>query len=82
MILLMSTPNIEKWLDKLLKAIYNLAKSNRKEEKVMTKAQETLKADIEKINDESTVEKVRIFIMGILAQQEISQPRNPPGQTA
>lgn len=48
----------------------------------MTKAQETLKADIEKINDESTVEKVRIFIMGILAQQEISQPRNPPRQSA
>lgn len=48
----------------------------------MTKAQEILKADIEKINDESTVEKVRIFIMGILAQQEISQPCNSPKQKA
>lgn len=49
---------------------------------MMTKAQENLKADIEKINDKTTIEKVRIFIMGILAQQEISQPRNPPKQSA
>lgn len=49
---------------------------------MMTKAQENLKADIEKINDESTIEKVKIFIMGILAQQEINQSRNPPEQTA
>lgn len=48
----------------------------------MTKAQESLKADIEKIDDESTIEKVRIFIMGILAQQEINRPRDPPKQTA
>lgn len=39
----------------------------------MTKAQESLKADIEKINDEATIEKVRIFIMGILAQQNLEQ---------
>lgn len=39
----------------------------------MTKAQEALKADIEKINDENTIEKVRIFIMGILAQQNIAK---------
>ncbi len=39
----------------------------------MTKAQQTLKEDIEKINDDTTIEKVRIFIMGILAQQSISE---------
>lgn len=37
----------------------------------MSKAQEILKADIEKINDETTIEKIRIFVMGILAQQKI-----------
>lgn len=49
---------------------------------MMTKAQEMLKADIEKINDEDTIEKVRIFIMGILAQQKLEQPRKPPEKTA
>lgn len=39
----------------------------------MTEAQKILKEDIEKINDETTIEKVRIFIMGILAQQSISE---------
>ncbi len=39
----------------------------------MTKAQESLKADIERIHDEATIEKVRIFIMGILAQQNLEQ---------
>ena len=39
----------------------------------MTKAQRALKEDIEKISDDSTIEKVRIFIMGILAQQNISE---------
>lgn len=44
----------------------------------MTKAQQTLKEDIEKIKDDTTIEKVRIFIMGILAQQSISEnQRNP-----
>lgn len=38
----------------------------------MTKAQEDLKEDINKIQDDTTIEKVRIFIMGILAQQDIS----------
>ena len=37
----------------------------------MTKAQEKLKSDIQKIDDEIIIEKVRIFIMGILAQQGI-----------
>lgn len=39
----------------------------------MSKAQENLKADIEKINDELVIEKVRIFIMGILAQKGIDE---------
>ncbi len=39
----------------------------------MTKAQQALKEDIEKLEDETTIEKVRIFIMGILAQQSISE---------
>ncbi len=42
----------------------------------MTKAQEVLKEDIEKIEDDITIEKVRIFIMGILAQQSISKQQN------
>ena len=41
----------------------------------MTKAQEDLKADIEKINDELVIEKVRIFIMGILAQKGIDEQK-------
>lgn len=43
----------------------------------MTKAQEKLKSDIEKINDESTIEKVRIYIMGILTQQSLEQVHKP-----
>lgn len=39
----------------------------------MTKAQEILKNDIEKINDDIVIEKIRIFIMGMLAQQRISE---------
>lgn len=39
----------------------------------MTKAQEELKEAIEKIKDDSTIEKIQIFIMGILAQQNISE---------
>lgn len=47
----------------------------------MTKAQQTLKEDIEKIEDNTTIEKVRIFIMGILTQQSISEnQRNPTKQ--
>ncbi len=38
----------------------------------MTKAQQTLKEDIERITDDAIIEKVRIFIMGILAQQNIA----------
>ncbi len=77
----MSMKSIEKTLDKLLKAIYSVVKSNRKEEELMTKAQQTLKEDIEKIKDDTTIEKVRIFIMGILAQQNISEnQRNPTKQ--
>lgn len=37
----------------------------------MTKAQEKLKKEIEQIQDETTIEKIRIFILGILAQQGI-----------
>ena len=43
----------------------------------MTKAQEKLKSDIQKIDDEIIIEKVRIFIMGILAQQGIEKPCKP-----
>ena len=43
----------------------------------MTEAQESLKADIEKIKDEAAIEKVRIFIMGILAQQNLEQACKP-----
>ncbi len=47
----------------------------------MTKAQQTLKEDIEKIKDDATIEKVQIFIMGILVQQGISEnQRNPTKQ--
>lgn len=38
---------------------------------MMTKAQEALKADIEKIGDIAMIESIRIFIIGMLAQQEI-----------
>lgn len=42
----------------------------------MTEAQQALKEDIEKIHDDATIEKVRIFIMGILAQQNISEKQH------
>lgn len=73
----MSIVCVEKSLDKLPKAIYSVVISNTKEMKVMTKAQEKLKSDIEKINDESTIEKVRIYIMGILTQQSLEQVHKP-----
>ena len=38
---------------------------------MMTEAEQALIEDIEKIKDDATIEKVRIFIMGILAQQNI-----------
>ena len=40
---------------------------------MMTEAQQDLIEDIEKIKDDATIEKVRIFIMGILAQQNIAE---------
>lgn len=39
----------------------------------MTKAQECLKSEIGKIQDEKVIEKVRIYIMGILTQQGIEK---------
>lgn len=48
----------------------------------MTKAQENLKADIEKINDEVVIEKVRIFISGILAQKGIDERQKESFQDA
>ena len=47
----------------------------------MTEAQKNLKADIDKINDEATIEKIKIFIMGILAQQNLEQPCKSNKQT-
>lgn len=38
---------------------------------MMTKSQEALKADIEKIDDISMIEDIRIFIIGMLEQQKI-----------
>lgn len=46
----------------------------------MTEAQECLKADIEKIHDEVSIEKVKIFIMGILAQQNLEEAREASKQ--
>ena len=37
----------------------------------MTKAQEKLKEQIDRIEDEEVIEKVKIYIMGILTQQGI-----------
>lgn len=48
----------------------------------MTKAQEKLREDIEKIDDEGMIEKVRIFMMGIFAQQGIEQREEQKGQRA
>lgn len=39
----------------------------------MTKALENLKADIERLDDEASLEKLRIFVMGMLAQQSIDR---------
>lgn len=45
---------------------------------MMTEAQQALIEDIEKIKDDATIEKVRIFIMGILAQQNIAENQCNP----
>ena len=42
----------------------------------MTLAQEALKATIEKIDDIATIEHIRIFIKGMLAQQKIFERQN------
>jgi hypothetical protein len=76
----MSTCSIEILLDKLRYAIYSIVISNRKEDCLMTKAQQTLREDIEKITDDAIIEKVRIFIMGILTQQSISENQHPPAK--
>jgi hypothetical protein len=76
----MSTCGIEILLDKLRYAIYSIVISNRKEDCLMTKAQQTLREDIEKITDDAIIEKVRIFIMGILTQQSISENQHPPAK--
>lgn len=47
----------------------------------MTKAQENLKADIEKIDDDASLEKIRIFIMGMLAQRSIDNRLNKQHST-
>ncbi len=39
----------------------------------MSRAKEELKADIEKIDDEKILEKIRIFILGIMAQKNIDE---------
>jgi hypothetical protein len=76
----MSTRGIEILLDKLRYAIYSIVIRNRKEDCLMTKAQQTLREDIEKITDDAIIEKVRIFIMGILTQQSISENQHPPAK--
>lgn len=45
----------------------------------MTQAQEKLREDIEKIKDEAVIEKVRIFMMGIFAQQGIEERERQKG---
>ncbi|MDB8575181.1 hypothetical protein [Turicibacter sanguinis] len=39
----------------------------------MTKAQEILISDVKKIQDEAVIEKIQIYIMGILTQQNIEK---------
>lgn len=46
----------------------------------MTGAKEKLKKDIENIDDEAILEKIRIYIMGIQAQQNLEKSRMPPEQ--
>lgn len=46
----------------------------------MTGAKERLKMDIENIDDEAILEKIRSYIMGIQAQQNLERSRIPPGQ--
>lgn len=48
----------------------------------MTEAQRTLKEDIERINDDTVIEKIRIFIMGILAQQSIAESQRKQAERA
>lgn len=47
---------------------------------MVTEAKERLKADIESIEDEKILEKVRAYIMGIQAQQNLERSRIPPEQ--
>lgn len=60
-------------LDKLLYTIYIVVISNFKGERMVTEAKEKLKKEIENITDEAMIEKIWIFVMGILAQQGIER---------
>ena len=39
----------------------------------MSKVKDELKADIEKIDDEQVIEKIQLYIMGIMAQKKIEE---------
>lgn len=63
-------------------SIYNVVIDNKKEVDILTKAQEKLKEDIKKITDESILEKVQIFVMGILTQKDIEETQKANSRTA
>ena len=44
----------------------------------MLNPQEALRKDIEKIEDEETIERISIFVAGILTQQGIEKTKAPP----
>lgn len=44
----------------------------------MLNPQDALKKDIEKIEDDETIERISIFVAGILAQQGIEKKKPPP----
>ena len=80
--MLMSTSDLDYFLDKLFYTIYYIARDNNwlsiHGGEKMSWEQERLKLEIEEINDREALEKVRIFIMGMLAQQQMERTRHPP----
>jgi hypothetical protein len=72
---------IQNCIDKLLQSLYDIAISNRKEEKMLLAAQENLKQEILAIENETILENLKCFVMGMKAQEELDRKRQRQGRT-
>lgn len=66
---------IQNCIDKLLQSLYDIAISNRKEEEMLLAAQENLKQEILAIENETILENLKCFVLGMKAQEELDRNR-------